>query len=56
MTAVAVLGLVLVLAGWVTVDHGDDGVEIPLRRLHERRGHARRIDPGIALAERAVEP
>jgi hypothetical protein len=52
MTAVAVVLLLALVAGWVTMDHGDDGITVPLQRLAERRGTAARIDVGVALAER----
>jgi hypothetical protein len=40
----------LVIAGWWVgpgFPHDDDGVEIPLRRLAEKRAHASTIDPLI---------
>lgn len=53
MIVVAVVGAAALLVGWCCMDHGDDGVEVdPLQRLHYRRGTARRIDPGVRLAER----
>lgn len=38
----------IVAAYWLEVfDHADDGIDVPLRRLAERRAHASTIDPLI---------
>jgi hypothetical protein len=38
----------LVVAYWLAVyPHDDDGIDVPMRRLAERRSHASRIDPLI---------
>lgn len=38
----------LIFAFWIAVyPHGDDGIEIPLRRLAERQAWASTIDPLI---------
>ena len=47
----------MVAAWWLNgYPHDDDGVSVPLRRLAERQCWAARIDPGVALAQREVEP
>jgi hypothetical protein len=50
VTALAALLGAGVWLTWCAYDAADDGVAVPMRRLHERRGWAARIDPGIALA------
>jgi hypothetical protein len=56
MTIVAVVVIAVLFAIWVATDQGDDGLDpLPLRRLHERRAWASKIDPGVALADELAE-
>lgn len=52
MIALAAIAGIAVFVVWLLIDHGDDGVDVPLHRLAHRLGTARRIDPGVRLAER----
>lgn len=50
MTVIAAIVGAVVWLVWCCADHGDDGVDVPLHRLHHRLGTAYRIDPGIKIA------
>lgn len=55
MIPIAAILLGTVVWVWAASDPSDDGVDVALQRLAERRGTAARIDPGVALAEREIE-